>query len=226
MLFLQKIKLIKIYSVLLALSAVVISASVQAEETPHAVVEKTASNLVKALTEDPAKLKDNPAAYEKIVKDILVPAIDFETISKRVMGKTHYLASTPDQRTKFQTAFKESLVSTYSAGLAIFDSQEIKVLDATPGTEGKAIQSVNMEVKASDGTVFPLRFTMRKDNSGAWKVVNVVLNGVNVAKAYNSHFSESMIKHGGNVDELIANWNAKIVSDEEMAKAVEKVSSK
>jgi phospholipid transport system substrate-binding protein len=223
---LKQIKTINIYTVIFVLAGLFMSAIAQAEEGPHDLVKKTASNLVKALTDDPAKLKDNPAAYEKIVKDILVPAIDFVTISKRVMGKTHYLASSPEQRSKFQSVFKESLVSTYSSGLAIFDSQEIKVFDPTPGTEGNAIQAVNMEVKAADGTVFPLRFTMRKDDSGAWKVVNVVLNGVNIAKAYNSHFSESMIKHNGNVDQLIAGWNAKIVSDEEITNALNKSGKK
>ena len=78
------------------------------------------------------------------------------------------------------------------------------------GTETKKMQSVNMEVKTAEGTIFPLRFTMKKNSAGQWKVVNIILNGVNVAKAYNSHFNESMIKHGNNIDELIANWNAKI----------------
>ena len=54
---------------------------------------------------------------------------------------------------------------------------------------------------------------MRKDASGVWKVVNVIINGVNVAKAYNSHFSESITKYAGDVDQLIANWNAKIETE-------------
>lgn len=186
------------------------SALLQADEGPYVVVQKTANDLVAALTADPAKLKDNPAAYEKIVNDILVPVVDFATISKHVMGKTHYLAATPEQRGKFEKVFQASLVSTYSTGLAIFDSKEIKVLDPEPGTETQDIQSVNMEVKTSDGTIFPLRFTMRKDDAGAWKVVNVIINGVNVAKAYNSHFTESITKYGGDIEQLIANWNAKI----------------
>jgi len=198
---------------ILLVAGLVSSTILFAEDTPHAVVTKTASDLVAALTADPAKLKDNPAAYEKIVNDYLVPVVDFETISKHVMGKTHYLASTPEQRSKFQTVFQASLVSTYSTGLNIFDSQEIKVLDAEPGTEGKPIQAVNMEVKTSDGTIFPMRFTMRKDKAGEWKVVNVIINRVNVAKAYNSHFSENITKYNGDVNQLIANWNAKIETE-------------
>jgi phospholipid transport system substrate-binding protein len=184
-----------------------------ANNTPHAVVEKTVNDLVSALTTNSAKLKNNPAGYEKIVNDILVPIVDFETISKHVMGKTHYLAANEDQRKKFQVAFKQSLVSTYSTGLAIFDSQEIKVQAPEAGTETQEIQTVNMDVKTSDGTIFPLRFTMRKDASGSWKVVNVIINGVNVAKAYNSHFSESITKYAGDIDQLINNWNAKITTE-------------
>ncbi len=185
------------------------------EGTPHFVVQNTAERLVAALTADPAKLKADPSGYEKIVNEVLVPAIDFKTIAKRVMGKTHYLAASPEQRDRFREAFTDSLVSTYSTGLAIFDSQEIKVLPPkSDKNKGKSVQSVDMEVKTSDGTIFPLRFQVKQGKEDrTWKVVNVVLNGVNVGKAYNSHFSESMNKHGGNLDSVIANWNANITPD-------------
>lgn len=184
-------------------------------DSPYPAVKKIAGSLVAALKADPEKFKNNPEAYKEIVETILVPAVDFETISKFVMGKKYYLAASEEQRSRFASAFKDSLVSTYSTGLSIFDSQEISVLPPEEGSAGKSMQAVNMEVKTAEGTIFPLRFTMRKDGAGDWKIVNVILNGVNVAKAYNSHFSESMAKYGGNMDELIANWNAKISTEEE-----------
>lgn len=191
------------------------------DDSPHPVVKKTADSLVAALNADPEKLENNPEAYEEIVETILVPAVDFETISKFVMGKQYYLAASEEQRSRFVSAFKESLVSTYSTGLSIFNSEEITVLPPEEGSAGKSMQAVNMEVKTAEGTIFPLRFTMRKNDAGEWKVVNVILNGVNVAKAYNSHFSESMAKHGGNMDALIANWNAKISTEEEKLSSAE-----
>jgi phospholipid transport system substrate-binding protein len=192
---------------------------VAASDTPHAFVKKTADELVAALTADPESLKSTPGAYEKIVNKYLVPAVDFETLSKFVMGKKFYLGATPEQRIGFQKVFKDSLVETYATGLSIFDSQQITVLPAAPGNEGKKMQAVKMEVRTAEGTIFPLSFTMKKMADGSWKVVNVVLNGVNVAKAYNSHFSETMTKHGGSMDELIANWSSKIDTFDENAPA-------
>jgi len=189
-----------------------------AQNTPHAIVKQAAGNLVTELTRDPQKLKNNPAAYEKIVREVLVPVVNFEEIAKRVMGKTHYLAATEEQRKQFTEAFKESLISTYSTGLEIFDNQEIKVLDPNPAEADQAVQSIDMEVKTSDGTIFPLRFTMQKNEEGDWKVVNVVLNGVNVGKAYRNHFVESANKYADNLDQIIANWDAKIAEEEKIVK--------
>lgn len=182
-------------------------------DSPHAFVKKTADGLVGALNAQSESLKKNPDGYKKIVNDHMVPAVDFETLSKFVMGKKYYMAATPEQREKFIKVFKDSLVDTYSTGLSIFDSQEITVLPDDGENAGKPMQAVKMEVKTAEGTIFPLNFTMKKHDDGSWKVVNVILNGVNVAKAYNSHFSETMLKNGENMDNLIANWNAKIEVD-------------
>ncbi len=189
------------------------STFVAANDTPHALVKKTATDLISALTADPEKLKKNPELYEKIVTDVLVPVVDFETLTKGVMGRQYYQQASDLQRQNFIKVFHNSLVSTYSTGLSIFDSQEIKVLAPDPGSEDKPVQAVNMEVKTAEGTIFPLRFSMKKDDAGEWKMINVILNGVNVGKAYNTHFEETMKKYGGDMDQLIANWNAKISTE-------------
>lgn len=184
-----------------------------AQNTPHTIVKHTADTLISELTKEPEKLKNNPEAYRKIVRGVLVPVVNFEEIAKRVMGKTHYLAATEAQRKQFVDVFKESLVSTYSTGLEIFDNQEIKVLDPNPAEAVLPVQSIDMEVKTSDGTIFPLRFTLEKNQAGEWKIVNVILNGVNVGKAYRSHFMESATKYADNIDQIIANWSAKIAEE-------------
>lgn len=189
------------------------SAVTHAQNTPHTIVKHTADTLISELTKEPEKLKNNPEAYRKIVRGVLVPVVDFEEIAKRVMGKTHYLAATEAQRKQFVDVFKESLVSTYSTGLEIFDNQEIKVLDPNPAEAALPVQSIDMEVKTSDGTIFPLRFTLEKNQAGEWKIVNVILNGVNVGKAYRSHFIESATKYADNIDQIIANWSAKIAEE-------------
>jgi|GEM_PF-1554909 len=183
------------------------------EGSAHYTVQLTANRLIAALTDNPDKLKAEPNGYERVVNEVLVPVIDDVLIAKRVMGKQYYTAATPEQREAFRVAFQKSLVSTYSSGLSLFESQKITVLPPKKGTEQNKKQLVNMEVKTADGTIFPLRFSVKQDDAGNWKVFNVLLNGVNVGKAYNSHFAESMVKHGNNLDALIANWNSNLAPD-------------
>ena len=207
---------VKKYLKFLLLLSCLFPLAVFAQSTPHAIVKQAAGNLVSELTKDPEKLKNNPDAYQKIVREILVPVVNFEEIAKRVMGKTHYLAASEAQRKQFAEVFRESLIVTYSTGLEIFDNQEIKVLDPNPADAEQSVQSIDMEVKTSDGTIFPLRFTLQKNEAAEWKVVNVVLNGVNVGKAYRNHFVESATKYADNIDQIIANWDAKIAEEEKI----------
>lgn len=178
------------------------------ENTPYSVVKSTADTLVSALNENPEYFKNNPQAYQKIVEEILVGVIDFKTVSKFVMGKTHYLAASEQQRKNFELVFKDNLINTYSVGLSLLRGQEIQVLEPQVSHENMFIMSISTLLKTEDGVVFPLRFTLKKDDAGAWKIVNVILNGINVGKAYSTRFNEGVQMYQGNVDQLIANWGS------------------
>lgn len=206
---------LSIFSLLmiLAMPQFVLANTADAQGKPaYDVVKDTADSLVKALNYKPERFKKDPSLYEKTVREILVPSADFTVIAKKVMGKKYYTEATTEQREKFISAFRESLIKTYSTGLELFDNQEITVMKPSAENLAKRVQPIDMEVKTSDGTIFPLRFSMRKNKQGEWKVVNIIINGVNVGKAYRNHFSESVNKNNGNIDQVIATWSSDITS--------------
>jgi phospholipid transport system substrate-binding protein len=49
---------------------------------------------------------------------------------------------------------------------------------------------------------------MRKEKSGDWKLINVVLNGVNLGQSFIGQFKASLKKYNGDIDKVIANWLA------------------
>ena len=50
---------------------------------------------------------------------------------------------------------------------------------------------------------------MAKNKSGEWKLINVVLNGVNLGKSFRDQFAQAMKQNDNNIDKVIATWAQK-----------------
>ena len=67
---------------------------------------------------------------------------------------------------------------------------------------------VVQEVAAADGTS-RISYTMAQNKSGEWKLINVVLNGVNLGKSFRDQFTQAMKQNDNNIDKVIATWAQK-----------------
>ena len=52
---------------------------------------------------------------------------------------------------------------------------------------------VRQEVHAEEG-ILPISYTMMRNRSGEWKVLNIILNGVNLGQIFRSQFFSGLEK--------------------------------
>lgn len=176
---------------------------------PHQVVDKATRDVLARIVQDRPKFQKNPDHLYVIIEDNLVPYVDFDRIARRVMAK-YYAQATPDQRTRFQQAFKTSLIRAYGTALANYNDQRIEMVP--PGkTDVEATRAtVNMNITMKDGTVYRVQYAMFPDASGAWKLENLVLEGINLGLTYRNNFAEMYQQYGGNIDKVISNWSSRV----------------
>lgn len=149
-----------------------------------------------------------PEVFYGEVEKILDKVVDFRYIARAVMGQEAFTKATPEQRSKFADAFKSGLVRSYSKGIAGYVDSDIKVVGATISEKDPNRAAVRQEV-TYEGNVHQLSYSMRRQGED-WKVINVILNGVNLGQSFTSQFSAAMRKEGGDVDKVIAGWLAEI----------------
>lgn len=174
-----------------------------ATQNPQVIVESVAQELfglVKA--KNAAKTADD--VYFKQVEGTLSGVVDFPFIAASVMGKA-YRQATPDQRKQFLEAFKSGMVKSLAKGVLGYAESKVVVAGVNEVNPTRVI--VKQEV-AADGAVHKLDYTMRKGKSGEWKLINVVLNGVNLGQSFSGQFKASLSKYNGSLDQVIANWLA------------------
>ena len=182
-----------------------ISISINSEENPYVFIDANAQKMVKVLTEESNLFENNREEYEDKIKIIFEPMIDFRRVSASVMGKKYYLMSTPVQRDNFINIFKDSLLDTYAETLAQWGESTISTHfpDELP-QEG--IKTIEVKQTLNTGTSkYPISYKLRKSSEG-WKIVNIIINGVNLGLTFRNQFQALAQSHNEDIDSTLKNW--------------------
>jgi phospholipid transport system substrate-binding protein len=173
-----------------------------AEKTPQAIVEQATLDMLALVKKHNAAGKKTDAYYADVQKT-LDAVVDFPFIAKAVMRKSAKTA-TPEQMDKFTEVFKSGLIKTYAKGIANYADSTIKTLPVTMPAD---VSRVSVDQEVSDkGATHKLSYSLKLDDKGAWKLINVTLNGVNLGQSFTSQFDQAMLKNDKNVDKVIATW--------------------
>ena len=181
-----------------------------ADQDPHAVVEGVTEKLLsdissyrKALNDagDRSEREARMADFLGQLQQTLEPVVDFPWIALNVMG-SHRQTATPEQQERFREVFTRALVETYGRGLLSYSGQDIVVL---PSGAGQRRVTVRQEIRGADGRI-PLLYSMGVDSDGDWKVVNVIINGINLGTTFRNQFAQSYSRYGGDIDKVVDNW--------------------
>lgn len=197
------------------------------DESPKAILETTATQMIDALNANRDKIKGNPQLTEDLIEKILMPHIDFITASKYVLGPNWNTASRA-QKIEFIKTFRTLLLRFYSSALSEYLNTHTEKLDTSlmtfqdPGKIDSDQVTVRSQVKPKTGKPVPIIYQMLKTHRG-WKVFDVSVEGVSVITTYKTSFASEIRQNG--LDSLIASLkerNAKLLAGDNSALKVDK----
>ena len=174
------------------------------DEDPYIFIDENAQKMVRVLTEDSSLFETDRVLYENKIKEIFEPMIDFRRVAASVMGKKYYLLATKEERAEFVLIFRDSLLDTYAETLAQWGDSTI----TTEFPKNKEELSKNVEVKQTLDTgtsKYPISYKLRKSNDG-WKIVNIIINGVNLGLTFRNQFQALAVSHNENISDTLRNW--------------------
>ncbi|WKD50765.1 MlaC/ttg2D family ABC transporter substrate-binding protein [Microbulbifer spongiae] len=180
------------------------SSAANAAQNPYVVIEGVSQQLLSVIRSNAPYANSDPQRYYSAVENVLIPIVDFDFIAIGVMGR-YAKQATASQRSRFTNTFRRDLVATFARGVANFGDLDVKVVN--PGTVpiGNRV-NVLQEVRSKEG-ITKVSYTLVRNRAGQWKLINVILNGVNLGKTFRSQFAQSMRTHG-DIDKVISNWSA------------------
>ena len=132
-----------------------------------------------------------------------------EEISKRVMGKKIFTIATKNQISRFNEKFKNTLLDSYSGALSNIEAANISIESHYHPNERMDLAVVQLNTEFS-GRKFKLIYKMKKikiEDSMNWRVVGIVLDGIDLVSLYRKQFSTLVSNNDDNLDLAIESWS-------------------
>ncbi|WP_444677284.1 MlaC/ttg2D family ABC transporter substrate-binding protein [Halomonas sp. E19] len=209
--FLITVSTVRLWALALCLLLVALPVQAAAERSPEQVIRHSIDELMSQIDGRKDYFAANVDELKALVDESLDDIADFRYIGASVMGR-YFQNATPQQRSRFVDTFRQTLIDTYTKGLVTFDYRELRVLDSQRPPRHEDQASVSMEVVAMDGAVFPVSYTLRLTD-GQWKVVNVIVNGINLGLTFRNQFDQAMRDHNRDYDAVISNWSPELAAE-------------
>jgi len=193
------------FSSAMALILLAMAVLAQAQSDPRQVVIDAVDRMTARIDADREQLKADPDLARELVREELVDLVDFKRITRMVMGD-YFGSSSKEQKYRFLDVFKNSLINTYASGITLYEGQQITTLPMQDGDLRGDYARVRMEIQTNTGKTVPIFYTLfSRDDQ--WKVINVYVNGLDLADTFKSQFAQGMEQYG-DMDRVIDNWSA------------------
>lgn len=151
--------------------------------------------IVKKLDANIAVYRNNPQKLTALIRNEVLPFIDFEAMSKLTLGK-HWRAASKPQRTRFINAFKEMLINSYGKAMLKYTGSAIKAGNSTPSRKPGYV-TVRTVVTPPGRSAISANYDVR-NKSGSWKAYNIQIAGINLITNFRTNFTREVSAKGLN----------------------------
>ena len=185
------------------LIAVALSPAIFAAADPAAVINNLANRVLEVLGKNPTPAQKLARFQELFRADFDVPGI-----ARFVLGR-YWKTATPEQQEEFVKLFEDHIALVYSSQLAAYSGETLKVTGSRPGPEGAIVASEIVRPTGAPPVKVEWYLT---DRNGAYKINDVVVDGISMAVTHRSEFAAVIQRNGGQVQGLITQLREKTAS--------------
>lgn len=176
---------------------------------PGEIVQQTTDQVLALIEESKSYAEEDPERFYIAVEALLAPVVDFPRFARSVMA-VHFKTATVEQRERFAESFKWNLVRTYAFALTEFNDGEVVLVPAKRTPRKPNRRSIKQEIRLPSGNIYTVVYSMgRSNDQEAWRMRNIIVQGVNMGITYRSQFKSAMqdARFGGDMDKVIDAWS-------------------
>jgi len=174
------------------LSLVALVATAADDHPAQTMVVDSTSELIDVLKTQSDRIKNDKAFLDEQIDKLVVPYVDFNTMTKLAVGKSWKQADA-QQRVDLVSEFKALLLNTYTNALTEYSGESIDFEDFKPERrDDRAV--VRSTFKQASGSTVPVLYKLR-DKEG-WLIYDIEVDQISLVTSYRTAFSSEIEKGG------------------------------
>ena len=150
-----------------------------------------------------SKYDEKPDEFKEKLKNIWEPMVDVGLVSRLILSKA-YKTATEEQILLFQTRTKKLLLDTYITALLEFEDYELQTSRKIKENKNKTLEVEINFFSASDS--FKAKFTLYKNKQGELKIINIIIDGINLGLTFRNQFQDNLKNENYDLDKAIDTW--------------------
>jgi phospholipid transport system substrate-binding protein len=158
------------------------------KKNPYAMIKTVADITFTRFANEQSEIRKNPELLKKIVREELVPYINYKYAAFKVIGRNFKNTNKAD-RAEFVTVFKDYLVTSYAQVFTLYNNQEVRFAPAKDFSKEKVV-AVKTTVVEPGRDPIDISFRVRKSKkTNEWKAYDMVAEGVSLLDSKQAELS-------------------------------------
>jgi len=168
------------------MAAVILLGAVSADTAwagpPTDALKQTIDEVIKILEDPGLKKLDKKKDRRVRLEEVVGHRFNYAEMAKRTLGK-EWAKRSPEEQKEFVASFQTLLVNTYIGRIENYSGEKVQYLKET--TDGDYAE-VKTQIDTGKSIV-PIDYKMH-NNSGEWRVYDVVVEGTGLVQNYREQF--------------------------------------
>jgi len=165
-----------------------------AEGAATASVRKANQTLSELLRKKATPGSADEKALTKEVTNKLATFLDVDELGRRAL-KDHWAKLNDEQKKEFSKLLRELVEANYVKALRSQLEYEVKYLGEKPKDSGVSVETEVRSTKGARRQTMSIDYVLH-ENSNAWRVFDLVTDGVGLVENYRSQFNRIIAKDG------------------------------
>ena len=170
----------------------------------YSFIDDNAQYFLTVIKEEGSNFEDNPDEFKEKLKNIWEPMVDVQLVSRLILNKA-YKSASQEQIYRFQERTKKLLLDTYVSTLLEFKDYEIFTNAKIKTNKNKTFE-IEIKFDSSSSYSFITKFTVYRNKGGELKIINIIIDGINLGLTFRNQFQGVLKKEGNNLDKAIESW--------------------
>ena len=182
-----------------------ISSPIASDDNENAFnfINENAVYFLTIIKTEGSKYDEKPDEFKEKLKNIWEPMVDVGLVSRLILSKA-YRTATEEQILLFQTRTKKLLLDTYITALLEFEDYELETSRKIKENKNKTLEVEINFFSASDS--FKAKFTLYKNKQGELKIINIIIDGINLGLTFRNQFQDNLKNENFDLDKAIETW--------------------